>query len=270
MAGSSLQHQMKKKLHRLRDRIAQPENVTRHAEELHGLRVGLKEWRAALRLLHGVDAGFPLAQVQARFKPVFAAAGELRFWQLQRGFVNRSKPLAPAFSKHYRAHVRGRLAQARKDFLAAARAADWPQWADLKHEVQRASEACTPVALAAYFEAVQAELVARKGALNRRRRSGLHALRKSLREYSDNRKLAVRHLGFDPGPPRRLPDDSAWAHTLLGDWHDQDAACGQLFRDLRLPGWGKAALKEGKTTLRRWRKDERAMWEAILTVLAAR
>jgi len=269
MAEPALQHQMKKRLHKLRDKLSQPENVVRHGEKLHALRVALKEWRAALRLLHGVDATFPLVEIQARFKPVFAAAGELRFWELQRGFVNRMKPLSPVFVKRYRAHVRNRMAQSRKGFLVAARAADLPEWGDLKQHVDRAEKACTRQALKTYFESVQANMVLRKAALNRRRRSGLHELRKGLREYSDNRKLVIRYLQFDPGPPQRFPDDSAWAHTLLGDWHDLDAACTQLYRDLHLPGQGAAAVQEGKAALLRWRKDERAMWGAIITVLAA-
>lgn len=269
MAEPALPHQLKKRLHKLRERLAQPENVIRDGEKLHALRVALKEWRAALRLLHGVEASFPLLEIQARFKPVFAAAGELRFWELQRGLVNRMKPLSPVFVKHYRAHVRSHMAQSRKNFLAAARAADLPQWGDLKQAVGCAAKACTPLALKTYFDTVQADMLQRKAALNRRRRSGLHELRKDLREYSDNRKLVIRTLQFDPGPPQRFPEDSAWAHTLLGDWHDLDAACIQLYRDLRQPGWKAAPLREGKAALLRWRKDERAMWSAIITVLAA-
>jgi len=158
MAASSLYRELKKKLRLLQDRLASPVNVTRHQEELHDLRVGLKEWRAALHLLHGVDADFPHTEIHERFKPLFAAAGDLRFWQLQRGFVNRLKPMAPAFCLQYRALVRRRLGEARKYFLAAAAAIDCPEWGDLKHDLNRACEACSPEAMQAYFDALQARM----------------------------------------------------------------------------------------------------------------
>lgn len=270
MAASPLCRELRKKLRLLHFRLAYPEKVTRRQEALHDLRVELKEWRAALQLLHGVDPDFPHAEIQERFKPLFAAAGDLRFWQLQRGFVNRSKPTAPAFSQQYRAHVRRRLGQARKDFLAAAAATGCPGWGELKHDVNRACDACSPEAMQSYFGALQADMTSLKTLLNRRRMSQLHELRKSLREYSDNRKLVTARLGFDPGPPAGLPVQSGWMHDLLGEWHDLEAACRQLAQDLRAADWADVGgLREGKAVLSRWKKAERAMWDAIMAVLPA-
>ena len=86
MTAPLLQHTLKRKLHKLQQMIAAPQKLARHEERLHDLRVGLKEWRAALRLLQGAAPDFPAMEVSERFKPVFHTAGSVRFWQLQRIF----------------------------------------------------------------------------------------------------------------------------------------------------------------------------------------
>jgi CHAD domain-containing protein len=261
-----LQHVLKKKLHTLRQMVAAPQKLARHEERLHDLRVGLKEWRAALRLLQGMAPDFPAMEISERFKPVFHTAGGVRFWQLQRIFLNRSGASLQPFAGHYRAHIRARLRQTRSAFQASAKAG-WPTWRELKPAVHRASTACTPQALQAYFDALQDGMIVKKAVLDRRRASELHELRKLLREYSDNRKLVIKHLHFDPGVPSGLSTDITAVVELLGDWHDQDAACRQLAEYLRSPACSGEVLMQGKAVLRAWRKNERAMWDRIMAGL---
>jgi len=268
MTAPSLHIVLKNKLHKLRRMVAAPRMLTSDEEGLHRLRVGLKEWRAALRLAQGVDPGFPCAEISDLFRPVFDTAGRMRFWQLQRRFLARTGPLGPVFAAHYRARIRARLRQARRSFAAAVANTDWPRWRELDRDVHQAGEACTPQTLWAYFNSLQGDMTSKMAGLHRRRRSELHELRKDLREYSDNRKLAVKRLGFDPGPPRNLGADIPALQSRLGDWHDQDAACRQLAEDLRYPGWEEQALQQGKKLLRAWRKNERAMWDRLVTDLA--
>ena len=90
-----------------------------------------------------------------------------------------------------------------------------------------------------------------------------------LREYSDNRKLVIKHLHFDPGVPRGLGADIIAVVQLLGEWHDQDAACRQLAEYLRSPVCSGDVLVQGKELLRAWKKNERAMWDRIITGLAS-
>ena len=65
----------------------------------------------------------------------------------------------------------------------------------------------------------------------------LYLLRKHLKEYANNRQAAAKYLHVDPGPPAGLPPDHAAFDQLLGQWHDQEAACAQLAEDLRMQGW---------------------------------
>ncbi len=269
MTAPSLHIVLKNKLHKLRRMAAAPRMLTSDEEGLHRLRVGLKEWRAALRLAQGIDPEFPYAEVSERFRPVFDTAGRVRFWQLQRRFLARTGPLAPDFAAHYRAHIRARLRQARRSLRAVVANTDWPRWRELDRYVHRTCEACTPQELRAYFDILQGDMTSKKAGLHRRRTSELHELRKALREYSDNRKLAVKRLGFDPGPPGNLGPDIPALQNRLGDWHDQDAACRQLAEDLRYPGWEEEALQQGKMLLRAWRRNERAMWDRIITGFAS-
>jgi len=268
MKAAPLHSILKNKLRKLRRMVAARRMLISDEEGLHRLRVGLKEWRGALRLAQGVDPGFPCAEISDLFKPVFDTAGRVRFWQLQRRFLARTGPLAPVFAAHYRARIRARLRQGRRSLRAAVANADWPRWRELDRDVHRAGDACTVQTLWAYFGNLQDNLTSIKTGLHRRRASELHELRKALREYSDNRKLAIKRLGFDPGPPRNLGPDIPALQSRLGDWHDQDAACRQLAEDLRYPGWEEEALQQGKQLLRAWRKNERAMWDRIITGLA--
>jgi hypothetical protein len=199
---------------------------------------------------------------------VFRTAGGVRFWQLQRSFLNRSGAQLQPFAGHYRAHIRARLRQTRSAFQASARAG-WPTWRELKPAVHRASTACTPQALQAYFDALQDSMIAKKAVLDRRRAGELHELRKLLREYSDNRKLAIKHLHFDPGVPGGLSTDITAVVELLGDWHDQDAACRQLAEYLRSPACSGGLLMQGKAVLRAWRKAEREYWNRVMTQFAS-
>jgi len=267
MTAPLLQHTLKKKLHKLQQMVAAPQKLARHEERLHDLRVGLKEWRAALRLLQGMAPDFPAMEVSERFRPVFHSAGGVRFWQLQRSFLNRSGAQLQPFAGHYRAHIRARLSQARRAFQASAKAS-WPGWRELKPYVHRASAACTSQALRMYFDELQDGMTAKKAVLDRRRASELHELRKLLREYSDNRKLIIKHLHFDPGVPRGLAADITAVVELLGDWHDQDAACRQLAEYLGSPACAGEVLMQGKAVLRAWRKKERVMWDRIMAGLA--
>lgn len=267
MKAAPLHGVLKNKLRKLRRMVAAPRMLTSDEEGLHRLRVGLKEWRGALRLAQGADPGFPCAEISNLFKPVFDTAGAVRFWQLQRRFLARTGPLAPVFAAHYRARIRARLGQVRRRLRATVANADWPRWRKLDRDVHHAGDACTVQALWAYFGSLQDDLTSLKTGLHRRRTSELHDLRKALREYSDNRKLAVKHLGFDPGPPRNLGPDIPALQSRLGDWHDQDAACRQLAEDLGYPGWEEEALQQGKKLLQVWKKAERKMWDEIMVRL---
>jgi CHAD domain-containing protein len=269
MKAETLQRELKKKLRRLEMVLEEPGSVTRHHEDLHRFRVSLKEWRAALHLLHAVDAGFPYQDIQVRFRPVFAAAGELRFWQLQRGFLRASLPLAPGFEKAYDAHIRKRLHAARKVLLDEAAAAEWPSWRVLKPAVRHACECVTRHSLRAYFSGLAQQMLARKAVLSRRRRRELHELRQWLREYADNRKLAVRRMQFDPGAPAALAPDCVALQALVGNWHDRDVAARQLAADLRTGDFGADAESAGRAVLRAWKKTERAMWDQVIADLAS-
>jgi CHAD domain-containing protein len=160
------------------------------------------------------------------------------------------------------------LRQTRSAFQASAKAG-WPTWRELKPVVHRASTACTPQALQAYFDALRDSMIAKKAVLDRRCAGELHELRKLLREYSDNRKLVMKNLHFDPGVPRGLSTDITAVVELLGDWHDQDAACRQLAEYLRSPACAGEVLVQGKAVLRAWRKNERARWDRIMAGLAS-
>ena len=267
MAAPLLHHTLKRKLHKLQEMIAAPQKLARHEERLHDLRVSLKEWRAALRLLQGTAPDFPAMEISERFRPVFHSAGGVRFWQLQRSFLNRSGAQLQPFAGHYRAHIRARLRQARRDFQASAKTG-WPQWRELQPAVRHASATCTPQSVQVYFDDLQDAMIAKKAVLDRRRASELHELRKLLREYSDNRKLITRHPHFDAGVPRGLSADITAVVELLGDWHDQDAACRQLAEYLRSPACSGEVLMQGKTVLRVWRKNERVMWDRIMDEMA--
>jgi CHAD domain-containing protein len=268
MTAPLLHQVLKKKLHTLRRMVAAPQKLARHEERLHDLRVRLKEWRAALRLLQGMAPDFPATEISERFRPVFHTAGGVRFWQLQRSFLNRAGARLQPFAGHYRAHIRARLRQTRSAFQAAAKAG-WPTWRELKPAVHCASTACTPQALQAYFDALQDAMIAKKALLDRRRAGELHELRKLLREYSDNRKIAIKHVHFDPGVPRGLGADIIAVVELLGDWHDQDAACRQLAEYLRAPACAGEVLMQGKVMLRAWRKAERGYWNRVMTQFAS-
>jgi CHAD domain len=268
MTAPRIQHVLKKKMHTLRRMVAAPQKLARHEERLHELRVRLKEWRAALCLLQGIAPDFPAMEISEHFRPIFRTAGGVRFWQLQRSFLNRSGAQLQPFAGHYRAHIRARLRQTRSAFQASAKAG-WPTWRELKPAVHLASTVCTPQSLEAYFGALQDGMSAKKALLDRRRASELHELRKLLREYSDNRKLVIKHLHFDPGVPRGLGADIIAVVQLLGEWHDQDAACRQLAEYLRSPVCSGDVLVQGKELLRAWKKNERAMWDRIITGLAS-
>jgi CHAD domain-containing protein len=267
--AAPLQRVLKERLQRLQELVAVPQTVIRRTESVHRLRVDLKEWHAALHLLRGVDPDFPCTEYGERFKPVFHLAGRVRFWQLQRSFLNRAQALPGTFAAHYRAHISQRLREARKDFATAARDHDWPAWEELKPVVQHAGKVCTMPVLQGYFAVLLQNMVAKQARLNRRRTHELHELRKSLREFTANRKLAARHLGFDPGPAIVLAPDIPALQDLLGDWHDQDAAWKQLAEDLGNPAWEEAVREQGKQVLLTWRKTERKSWREVMSRLAS-
>lgn len=267
MAASILQSIFKKRLRRLRQLTAAAERMNRQKEQLHQLRVELKKWRAGLRLLRSADPAFPYPEVYAPFKTLFAAAGQLRFWQLQLQLLNRSALLHPAFVRPYRAYLRRRLRQARADFYKTTEENDLPRWRELKQEFRQSCKASTPLAVSAYFEALGKDISLKARHPSRRRPADLHELRKLVKEYAYNRQLAVKQLRFDPGPPPALPAGSANFEELLGQWHDQDAACAQLAEDLRTQKWKGTALHAGKTVLREWKRAERQLWAEIAATL---
>lgn len=269
MPASDLQRELKKKRHRLQAALEEPGRMTRHHGALHRFRVDLKEWRAALQLLHAIDAEFPYQELHRRFRPVFAAAGELRFWQLQRGFLRASLPLGSQFDEAYHAHIRRRLRVSRKAFIDAAASTDWPSWRQLKPVVHYACERIAKARLRAYFTGLAQQMVARKAILNRRRPRELHELRQWLREYADNRKLSARQLQFDPGPPGGLARDCVALQTLLGNWHDREAAARQLAADLSAGRHLAGVAPQGRAVLRTWKKTERAMWDQVIADLAS-
>ncbi len=269
MAAPALHRALKRKLRKLRQLISDPGDIIRRKHTIHRLRVQLKEWRAALRLLHSINPNFPQVFISQDFKPVFAAAGHVRFWQLQRSFLNHTNPLAQAFIRDYRAYLRDRLREAREDFRVVADISDWPRWRELKLDVRQVCEACNDELLQEYFAGLQSAIMTKKTLLSRRRKHEMHALRKLMREYSANRKLLARGLGFDIGPVPGLALDVAGLQESLGDWHDQSAACTQLAEDLSDSAWVAEPLKQGKAVLRAWKKTEREIWDKIIAELAS-
>ena len=264
MAASPILHLFKKRLCRLRRNLVAPEKLTRQKERLHQLRVEMKKWRAGLRLLRIVDPAFPYPEVYEPFKILFSDAGQLRFWQLQRQILNHSAPVPPGFAQRYRAYIRQRLREALHHFRKTIRRAGLLMWRDVKKEFRQSCDACTPDTVQAYFDSLQKAIAAKAKLHNRRRASELHELRKLLKEYANNRQLAIKYFKLDPGPPTGLPTDHARFDTLLGQWHDQDVACAQLAEDLRTQGWEGELLNEGKKVWRGWRRTEREMWGNVV------
>lgn len=262
MAASPLQSIFRKRLGRLRQLLAAPERMMREKEQLHRLRVELKKWRAGLRLLRSVDPSFPYPEMYGPFKTLFAVAGRLRFWQLQQLLINRTTHIQPVFARFYRAYTRRRLKEAWKDFTKTASRENMPRWRELKHEFRQSFKACTHEAVQAYFDDLQKDIAEKASHLSRRRTGDLHALRKHLKEYANNRRLTTKHLHFDPGPPAGIPGGANF-DDLLGEWHDLDAACAQLAGDLRTQGWEGQILRAGKAVLREWKRAEQRMWSEI-------
>lgn len=240
--------------------------MNRQKEQLHQLRVELKKWRAGLRMLRSADPAFPYAEMYEPFKTIFAAAGRLRFWQLQQLFLKQTARIPPAFARSCRSFARQRLNDARNDFAKTASPENIPKWRELKREFRQSLKACTPDAVQTYFDGLQKDILEKTSDLSRRRTAGLHDLRKLLKEYANNRQLTVNHLRFDPGPPGGIPGGANF-DDLLGEWHDLDAACAQLAADLRAQGWEGEVLRAGKAVLREWRRAERQMWTEIAGAL---
>lgn len=264
MAALEILQIFQKRLRRLRAALVEPEKTARQKYRLHRLRVEMKKWRAGLRLLAACDPAFPYPEVYKPFKILFAGAGQLRFWQLQQHLLEQTPQLPPTFARQYEAYIRLRQREALKYFRKTAGRADLPQWRDLKTEFRQSCNACTPAAVQTYFGALQKDITSKEKNLSRRRPGDLHDLRKCLKEYANNRPAAAKHLHFDPGPPTGLPPDHAAFDQLLGQWHDQEAACAQLAEDLRMQGWTGEMENQGKTVLRAWKRRERGMWEAVV------
>lgn len=269
MAASPILRIFKKRLRRLRRILVEPEKLARQTEHLHQLRVEMKKWRAGLRLLRVVDPAFPYPEVYKPFKILFTDAGQLRFWQLQSQILNHSATVPPGFVQLYRAYIRHRLREALHHLRKTIRRAGLPKWREVKQEFAQSCDACTPGTVQAYFGALQTAITTKVNAHSRRRSGDLHELRKLLKEYANNRQLAIKSLGFDPGPPPGLPAGNEGFDALLGQWHDQDAACIQLAEDLRTQGWEGEMLKEGKRVLQGWRKTEREMWKVVIGILVS-
>lgn len=258
--ASPVQQTFRKHLGRLRRALARSARYPGQANPLHRVRVELKKWRAGLRLLRSADPAFPYPEMYAPFKNLFAAAGQLRFWQLQRQMIKGDALASPVFSTPYRAYTSRRLRKARKDFLKTAKD-DLPSWRELKQEIRQSAETLTAGAVQNYFTTLQSEIAAIVRHPTRRRTAELHDLRKLLKEYAYNRLLTVKYLHFDPGPPAGVP---AGFEALLGQWHDQDAACAQLAEDLRQESWEPEGLRAGKKVLRAWERKEMAMWQVVV------
>ncbi len=268
MAASPLQSIFRKRLSRLRQLLAAPEGMIREKEQLHQLRVELKKWRAGLRLLRSVDPSFPYPEMYEPFKTLFAAAGRLRFWQLQRLLVNKTADAQPDFARLYEGFARQRIKEAWQDFTETASRENMPRWRELKHEFRLSLKACTLPAIQVYFDGLQKDIAEKASHLSRRRTGDLHTLRKHLKEYANNRRLTTKHLHFDPGPPARIPGGANF-DDLLGEWHDLDAACAQLAEDLRTQGWEGQILRAGKAVLREWRRKEKYLWNKVISALLA-
>lgn len=258
--ASPVQQTIKKRLARLRRSLARSARFPGQLAPLHQVRVELKKWRAGLRLLRSADPAFPYPEMYAPFKKLFAAAGQLRFWQLQRQMIKDDTLASPVFSTPYSAYTSRRLRKARKDFLKAAEN-DLPSWRELKQEIRQSAETLTAGAVQNYFTTLQSEIAAIVRHPTRRRTAELHDLRKLLKEYAYNCLLAVKCLHFDPGPPAGVP---AGFEALLGQWHDQDAACLQMADDLQLEPWEPEVLRAGKKVLRVWKRRERDLWGAVV------
>lgn len=269
MAASPILQIFKKQLRRLRRILVAPEKLTRQKERLHQLRVEIKKWRAGLHLLRVVDPAFPYPEVYKPFKILFSDAGQLRFWQLQRQILNHSAPVPPGFAQLYRVYTRQRRGEALHHFRKTIRRAGLPKWRDVKKEFRQSCDACTPDTVQVYFGGLQKSIAAKVKATGRRRAGELHELRKLLKEYANNRQFVVKSLGFDPGLPPGLPPGNEGFDALLGQWHDQDAACTQLAEDLRTQGWKGQTLNDGKRVLQVWSRKERKMWRAVIEVLSS-
>jgi len=262
MAASSLTRSLKKRLRRIRRFAATAAGAGRKAE-LHALRIELKRWRAHLRLLRAADPAFPYPEVYAPFKKLFAQAGLLRFWQLQGDYLRRWPGAAPAFTRAYRAYLNRRRGEAR----ASLRAAAWahlPHWRDLKREIRQSAARCTPETVLDYFDTLRQSINRLQHHPTRRHPTQLHELRKTLKEYANNRPLAARHLGIEPGAPAATPPDF---DRLLGQWHDADAACAQLAADLREQGWTPEELVGGRKVLKQWRMEKIRLWRDVVRAI---
>jgi hypothetical protein len=114
----------------LQDRLASPAKVTRRQEELHDLRVGLKEWRRHCTCCRA-DADFPQTETTNGSSP-FAAAGDMRFWQCSAVLsIARNRWRLLSASSTGRMFAAG-WAEARKGFwrrprLPIARSVSWKQ-----------------------------------------------------------------------------------------------------------------------------------------------
>lgn len=234
---------------------------------LHDLRVDLKILRAQLRLLRAVDPAFPYSDLYAPYKALFARAGQVRFWQLQAGILADTPGVPEPFARLYRAHAHRRLREALEAFRQTALAGRLFLWPELKKEFRQSAWQCTPLSVGTYFETLRKGMAAITAHLSRRNPQAMHDLRKWLKEYAINRRLANRHFGFDPGPPLVPRAENAGLDELLGQWHDLDAACMQLQEDLQTQQWEPADRNAGETMLQDWREAERMLWEEVLAGL---
>lgn len=245
--------------------MALAEQCRKHA--LHDLRVDLKILRAQLRLLRAVDPEFPYSDLYGPYKVLFARAGQLRFWQLQAGILADTPGVPEPFACRYRAYVHRRLREALEAFRQTALAGGLFQWHDLKKEFRQSAWKCTPTSVRTYFEILRKGMAEITALLSRRNPQAMHDLRKWLKEYATNRRLAMRYFGFDPGPPLAPHAENTGLDELLGQWHDLDAACAQLQEDLQAQQWEPADRKAGETMLQDWREAERMLWKEVIAGL---
>lgn len=259
--------QLRKRLRRIRAMTRQAAELGRQKRRLHRLRVTFKQWRAQLRLLRATDPAFPYAEIYPPFKVLFSAAGAVRFWQLQASLLQHAPEEALRFAEAYRRFIRQNIRKARLAFRCAAEETPLPRWKDLKAELRQARQACTIASITTYFSALEESIQEHRDALRQTGTTDLHDLRKIIKEYYLNRRLARKYLDFDPGPPAGVPFDSPSFDEFLGEWHDLQAAGVQLDADLKQHPWPPGLRREGRRLQHAWQQREKTLFAEIAVLL---
>jgi CHAD domain-containing protein len=259
--------QFRRRLVQLRKNAAAPERLAREKGRLHAFRVALKHWRAYLRLLRDADPTFPYPEVYAPFKPLFAKAGTIRFWQLQEALLEKIPGDTEDFSRFYQKYIRRQRQKARKAFQKKLRKTDLPKWSDLQAELRLSVEKCSEETIRAYFFSLQNTMC---GHLQKRHRTApfeLHELRKNFKEYGINRLVVEKYWHIEIGPPLDIATHQTELDDCFGQWHDLEAASAQLANDLKTDDWPADMIAGGKRLLDIWKKAEHRLLRQVTALL---